>query len=98
MILYNLQEKKPIRSWNGRYFLPRLNSTGEFLAAGYLIPIVGNRFLSRIIIFKTDKQENNGIEHEILPTFKAIDWKFVKNSKELILFSGDDIYRFKLKG
>ncbi|MCE1248340.1 MAG: hypothetical protein LWY06_16990 [Firmicutes bacterium] len=96
MILYDLKEKAPKRVWNGRFYLPRLNSTGEYLAAGYLIPASENRFINRIRIYKTDKMENDGEESEILPTFKPVDWKFVRDSKDLFIFSGEDIYRFKL--
>lgn len=96
LIIYDLAEKKRIKSFSGRYFLPSFDPLGENLATALLVPIISGRYITRIQIFPIAGSEDAKPTQEILPDFRPIDIKFVKNGKEIYIFTGENVYKCRL--
>jgi len=107
LVLYNLEEKAKIGSWTGRYYNPRWDEAGDRIAVGFLTPLAAGRFITYIHIIslipqdeggnKDDNKKGNRQIREIIPNFTPKDWKIVRDGKELYFYTGEEIYRYRLK-
>ena len=100
LVLFDLKTMKPIKRWEGKYFNPKFDEKGERIAAGMVIPLYGNRFVTQIHILpisaENQPQSKNG-KVEFLPAKQPIDWRFVNNGRELYLYTGEEVYKWKIE-
>lgn len=95
LVLFDLASQKTVNKWHGRFFNPVICLETGKIAAGELIRIMEGRYLNRVTILSTDPEDKSEPQF-IIPTFKLLDWKFVRDGRELYFFTGEEIYRDKV--
>ena len=101
MILYDLKNKKLVNRWDGRYFNPRFDEDGERIVAGLMNPLYGGKYITHVNIIPVspsanEKEKKNDVI-DLVPTCKPIDWRLVNRGKDLYLFNGEEVFKWKLK-
>ncbi len=97
LILYDLNTRKMLNTWNGRYFHPVFDTKSDKIAVGLTVPILEGRYITHIPIYSVSQSSKYEKTEDFLPRYNPIDWIFVDNGKYLFLVTGKEIYKHKLK-
>lgn len=100
LVLFDLKTMKPIKRWEGKYFNPRFDEKGEKIAAGVMVPLYGDRFVTKIHIIPVSGEnppDGKDDRKELVPSKKPIDWRFIDNGRGLYLYTGEEIYKWKIE-
>jgi len=97
LYLYNLKNKKKTKLAKGRLFNPIFSPDGSKLAVGSSTISADKKLKSRIIIIDIGKKDYPQETLSFKKKIHFVDWKFINNNQALLLFTGRNIYRYKLK-
>jgi len=97
LVLYDMNTRKMLKTWKGRYYHPVFDNDGERIAVGLTVPIIEGKSITQIPVFSVSPQTEFRKEDELLPRYNPIDWIFVDKGRYLYLFTGEEVYRHKFK-
>ena len=97
LCLYNLKTKKKIELDYGKLFKPVFSPSGKYLAVGKGVIQENKKLRTDIVIIHLDGKDYPKETITSSKNLTFLDWKFVKNDKCLMMFTGKDIYKTDLK-
>ncbi len=97
LCLYDLKAKKKVELDHGKLFKPVFSPSGKFLAVGKGVIQDNNKLKTDIVIINLDGKDYPKKTITSSKNLTYLDWKFVKNDKSLMMFTGKDIYKTDLK-
>lgn len=97
LFLYDLKAKKRIELDRGKLFKPVFSPSGKFLAVGKGVIFGNNKLRTDIVIIHLDGKDYHKETVSSVKNLSFLDWKFVKNDKCLMMFTGKDIYKTDLR-
>lgn len=97
LCLFDLETKKKVELDHGKIFKPVFSPSGKFLAVGKGVVLDNNKLKTDIVIINLDGKDYPKETITSVKNLSFLDWKFVKNDKCLMMFTGKDIYKTDLK-
>lgn len=97
LCLYDLKAKKKVELDHGKLFKPVFSPSGKFLAVGKAVVLENNKLKTDIVVIRLDGKDYPKETITSAKNMSFLDWKFVKNDKSLMMFTGKDIYKTDLK-